>query len=250
MCQHDVERHHLLALLLQRESEQRMNGSGPVYVWMGFHFWFYGLLGFGKLRLGLYQVDDGKESVAVQYLTREGSHLVGEVGEDAYDLLTLLSLEFSHTVVGFHHLGRLNEYGSSRGTLVVYDTFYLTFQGRDDGNDESSVAQGRGDIFLYHSLALCCPQYAVQCAGDAALGLCQFTAYLQQLGGGVVAYLAKLVEYLVDALYQLGERHDVSRQAMQGRVGIFLLSAPTVFLLGFVVIAVVEYLYDTVDGAQ
>ena len=37
---------------------------------------------------------------------------------------------------------------------------------------------------------------------------------------------------------------------MQGRVGIFFLSAPTVFLFGLVVIAVVEYLYDTVDGAQ
>ena len=172
MCQHDVEWHHLLAFLLQRESEQRMNGFGPVYVWMGFHFGFYGLLGFGKLGLGLYQVDDGKESVAVQYLAREGSHLVGEVGEDAYDFLAFLSLEFSHAVVGFHHLGRLNEYRSSRGTLVVHDTLDLTFQGRDDRDDESSVAQGRGDIFLYHSLALCCSQYAIQCARDAALGLC------------------------------------------------------------------------------
>ena len=65
MCQHDVEWHHLLAFLLQRESEQGVNGSGPVYVWVGFHLWLYGLLGFCKLCLGLYQVDDGKESVAV-----------------------------------------------------------------------------------------------------------------------------------------------------------------------------------------
>ena len=148
-----------------------MNGSGPVYVWVGFHLRLYGLLGLCKLRLGLYQVDDGKESVAVQYLAREGSHLVGEVGEDAYDFLAFLALEFSHAVVGFHHLGRLNEYRSSRGTLIVHDTFYLTFQGRDDRNDESSVAQGRGDIFLYHSLALCCSQNTIEGTRDAALGL-------------------------------------------------------------------------------
>ena len=51
----------------------------------------------------------------------------GHLGEYADDLMPLLTLQLAYAVVGFHHLGRFYEDGTSRGALVVYDTGDLAF---------------------------------------------------------------------------------------------------------------------------
>ena len=57
---------------------------------------------------------------------------------------------------------------------------------------------------------------------------------------------------LVDALHDLWESHDVLRQEVEARVGVFLLPAPSVVFLGvaLVLVAMVEYLHDAVDGGE
>ena len=132
-----------------------MDGTYPVDVWMVFHLRLYRLLYLGEFLLCLDEVYLGEEAVAVHDLTGVRAQLVGKLGEDADDFLAFLSLQLTHSVVGLHHLGRFDEDGLSCGTLIVYDTLDFLLQGRDDRDDESAVAQGRGDVFLHHALALC-----------------------------------------------------------------------------------------------
>ena len=156
-----VERYSFLLFLLERELQQGVYGMYPVYVRVGFHLRLYGLEGVCHFALGLYEVYDSKETVAVEYLLGVWPYLVGEGGEDAYDFLALLAFQFAYAVVGFHHLGWFYEHGAPGGTLVVHDAPYLALQGRYDRNDQTTVAQGRGDVFLHHALALCRAQYTI-----------------------------------------------------------------------------------------
>lgn len=124
-----------------------MYRTGPVYVWMVFYLGFYGFEDFCQFLLGLYQVNDGKKAVTVQNLFGVWAYLVGEVGEDADDFLSLFSFQFAYTVVCLYHLGRFYEDSFTCGTLIVYDTFDFALQSRDDGNNQSAVTQGWGYVF-------------------------------------------------------------------------------------------------------
>lgn len=124
-----------------------MYRTGPVYVWMVFYLGFYGFEDISQFLLGLYQVNDGKKAVTVQNFLGVWTYLVGKVGEDANDFLSLFTLQFTYTVVRLYHLGRFYKDCFTCGTLIVYDTFDFTLQSRDDGNNQSAVTQGRGNIF-------------------------------------------------------------------------------------------------------
>ena len=161
LCQGDVEWHHLLVLLLQGLLEEWVDGTDPVHVWMVFYLWLYRLEYIGEFLFSLNQVDDGEEAVAVQYFLGEWAHLVGEIGKDSDDLLSLFSFQFAHAVVGLHHFGWLDEDGLSGGTFVVNDTLDSALEGRDDRDNQSAVAQGWGNIFLYDAFALCRAQNTI-----------------------------------------------------------------------------------------
>lgn len=105
-----------------------MYRTGPVYVWMVFYLGFYGFEDFCQFLLGLYQVNDGKETVTVQNFLGVWTYLVGKVGEDANDFLSLFTLQFTYTVVRLYHLGRFYKDCFTCGTLIVYDTFDLRFR--------------------------------------------------------------------------------------------------------------------------
>ena len=53
-----------------------------------------------------------------------------------------------HAVVGFHHFGRFNKYGSTAGGLIMHNTSDLSFKGRSDGNNQSAVSHGRSYVFI------------------------------------------------------------------------------------------------------
>ena len=116
-----------------------MDGTYPVDMWMVFHFWFYRLEGVGEFLLGLYQVYLCQETITVENLLGERAYLVSEVGEDADNLLALLALQLTHTVVGLYHLGRFDEDRLTCSTLIVDDTLDFLLKGRDDRNHQSSV---------------------------------------------------------------------------------------------------------------
>ena len=160
--QGDIKRHHFFVFLLQGLLEQWVDGTDPVYVWMVGHFRLYRLEHIGYFLLRPNQVDDGEEAVALQDFLGEWAHLVGEIGEDADNLLSFLAFQLAHPVVGFHHLGWFYEHGLTGGTLVVNDTLDSSLQGRDYWDNQSAVAQGRGYVFLYYALALGSSQYAVE----------------------------------------------------------------------------------------
>ena len=138
-----------------------MDGTDPIHVWMIFYLWLYRLEYIGEFQFSLNQVDDGEEAVAVQYFLGEWAYLVGEIGKDSDDFLSLFSFQFAHAVVGLHHFGWLDEDGLSGGTLVVNDTLDSALEGRDDRDNQSAVAQGWGNIFLYDAFALCRAQNTI-----------------------------------------------------------------------------------------
>ena len=138
-----------------------MYRTGPVYVRVVFYLGFYGFEDISQFLLGLYQVNDGKKAVTVQNFLGVWAYLVGKVGEDADDFFSLFTLQFTYTVVCLYHLGRFYKDCFSCGTLIVYDTFDFTLQSRDDGNNQSAVTQGRGNIFFYDAFTLCRAQYTI-----------------------------------------------------------------------------------------
>ena len=161
LSQRDLQRHHLLALLLQRELQQWVDGSYPVDVWPVFHFGLEGLREFCQLRLGVYQVDACQELVRLEYLFHMWAHLVAEYGQDAYYLAALLSLQLAHFVVGLHHFRRFDEDRLTCGRLVVHDTVDAPFHLRCYGYHQSSVAHGRGGVLIDDAVLLCRVQYSI-----------------------------------------------------------------------------------------
>ena len=103
-----------------------MYRTGPVYVWVVFYLGFYGFEDISQFLLGLYQVNDGKETVTVQNFLGVWAYLVGKVGEDANDFLSLFTLQFTYSVVCLYYLGRFYKDCFTCGTLIVYDTFDFT----------------------------------------------------------------------------------------------------------------------------
>ena len=121
----DVERHHALALLGQRELEQRMLGTNPVDMRTSLHTGLHRPCLFSQTGLGPGQVDEPQETVGMEDVLYMGPQFGSKLREDAYHLASLLRLELPHPVVGLHYLGRLDKDSLARGRLVVYDAAYL-----------------------------------------------------------------------------------------------------------------------------
>ena len=100
----------------------------------------------------------------------------------------------------------------------MYDALYAPFQCRGYWYYESAVAQSGCHILLDESFALCCPQYVVECAGDASFRLLQLRAYLCEPWRGAVLYVSVLVEYLVDAAYHVAESEYALGESVQSGV--------------------------------
>ena len=159
-----------------------------------------------------------------------GSHLLGQLGEDADNLVPLVALQLTDAVVGLHYLGRLDEHRSARGTLIVDYARDLALQPRGHRNDQTAVAQGRCDVLLHQPLALGTVQNAVERFGNGALRAPELAADVVELGRGGVADSAMLVENLVDALHEGGKGDDAIREAVQLWIFIFGFHAPAVLV--------------------
>ena len=81
--------------------------------------------------------------------------------QNADNLSPLLSLQFAHPVVGFHHLHRLYKHGLSRGRLVMHNALDPFFQRRSHRYHQSPVAHGWGHILIHQALTLSGPQYII-----------------------------------------------------------------------------------------
>ena len=154
--QHNIQRHHLLLLLRQRELQQRVHGLYPVDVRLLLHSRFHRLRQVGQRGLGVEEVDDAEELVGLEDLVDMRAHLVAEHGEDADDLAALLGLQLADAVVGLHHLRRLDEHRLSCGTLVVHDAADAPFHAGRHGNHQTSVAHRRRCVLVHQAVALGC----------------------------------------------------------------------------------------------
>ena len=150
----DIQWHHVLSLLLQRELQQGMHGADPVQMRLVFHHGLESLGEFSQLRLGENQVDLRQELIRLEDLSHMRTHLVGKHRQDTDHLATLLGLQLTHLIVGLHHFGRFDKHGLSRGTLIVHDTVDPAFHLRRHGQHQSTVAHRRGSIFLHQSVFL------------------------------------------------------------------------------------------------
>ena len=159
--QPDIQRHHLLALLLQREGQKGVNGANPVDLRTVDHVWLEGLGQLSQASFGLNQVGGGQKLVAVENVFRVGAHLVAEYGQYAHYLAALLSLQLAYAVVGLHHLCRFYKHGLARGALVVYNAVYLAFHTRCHGYHQAAVAQRGCSVFIHQPFALCRVQYCI-----------------------------------------------------------------------------------------
>lgn len=64
------------------------------------------------------------------------------------------------------------------------------------------------------TFCLCTAQDAVQAARDAACRVSQFAPDTQELGRGIVFYLAELVKNVVDACYELWKYQNIGSQGV------------------------------------
>ena len=157
----NVEWDGLLALFLQRQLQQGVNGVNPVQMGLGLHFGLESLRQLGQFRLGVDQVYLCQELVGVENIVHMGPELVGKHGEYAYDLASLGSLQLAHLVVGLYYLCRLNKHGLSRGRLIVHNTAYLSLHARRYGNHQSTVANGGCHILVHQPVFLGGVQYSI-----------------------------------------------------------------------------------------
>ncbi len=245
--QFDVERHGLLAVAGERERQQGVARQRPVYQRRALEVGRDGVELPCQPGFGVDEVYLGQELVGVEEFPLEWSDFGGEFLQDADDFAALFPFQFAYAVVGFHHFGRFDEHGASRGGLVVYDAFYLAFQGRGDGDDEAPVAHGGRHVLVHNAVLLRAAQDAVQGARDAAFGGGQFAAYAQEFGRGRVLDFPVAVEYAVDAAHDLREHGDAFRQAVQGRIGAVVAFRFPLFAF---VVAFVQELDDGNEGGE
>ena len=109
---------------------------------------------FGEAGFGTNEVDDGKEFVGLDDVRHEGADHVGESGQDADDLASLLGLEFADAVVGFDDGFGLNVDRLTGGRFVVHDAADASLEGGGYGDDESAVAEGGRRVAIHPAFSL------------------------------------------------------------------------------------------------
>ena len=122
---------------------------------------FYAARLFCKRGLGVYQVYLCQKLVRPENLGHVGTYLVGEYRQYAYDFAALGGFQLAHLVVRLHHLRRLDEYGLSRGRLIVYDAVDAAFHLWCHGDHQPAVAHGGGCILVHKSVFLSRVQYSI-----------------------------------------------------------------------------------------
>ena len=108
--------------------------------------------------LGVYQVDLCQQLVGVENIVDVRPYFTSKHRQDADHLPALLSFQLTYLVVGFHHFGRLDKHGLSRGTLIMYDTVDPALHRGSHRQHQSSVAHGGGSILIHQSVLLGCVQ--------------------------------------------------------------------------------------------
>ena len=159
----------------------------------------------GKTHLGAQKVYFAQEVVALEQIVDVGTDKVGNRREDADDLLPFLAFEFADAVVGLHHFGRFDIERLSSGRLVVDNAAQTALGRRRDGDDQTTVAHSRCGVLIDISLGLGIAQDAIEETTYGREVALHLTAYLGQLGAGIVAYLPRGRQGLVDLADNVGE---------------------------------------------
>ena len=159
--QHNIQRHHMPTLLLQRELQQGMDGTNPVDNRFGLYGWFKSLSQLSPLGLGLNQVDHSQQLIRVDYLAHVRAYLISKYGKYAYHLAALFGLQLAHLVVCLNHLGWLNKHRLTSSTLIVHNTVNTALYLWSHWYHQSSVAHSGGSILIYQPIALGRMQYSI-----------------------------------------------------------------------------------------
>lgn len=118
----DVERHGCASLRTQVEHQTGMNGMIPLYLRFVGEIRHLRACVVGEACLCLYEVETRQLAAPLHYLADAWAHHVGDGSQYYRYLAAFIHLEFAQTVARLHHLRRLDEYGLSRGTLIMDNT--------------------------------------------------------------------------------------------------------------------------------
>ena len=184
------------------------------------------------------KVDIRQELVRAQDVRHPRTDLRRKIRQYPDNLPALLRLQLPDAVVRLHHGLRLDKNRLPAGGFVVHDTLYLPLERRSDGNHQTPVAHGRGDILIHHTLRLRRAENGLQVTRDAAHRRRYLPADPRQGRRGIILDMPELVQYTVYTLNQRGEYLDVAGQLRQRRI------AHRSLLVGS------EKAHDIVDGPQ
>ena len=156
----------------------------------------------------------------------EWAEHVGEGGQDADDLASLLGLEFADAIVGFDDGFGLDVDRLAGGRFVVHDTADSSLEGGGYGDDESAVAHGGRRVTIHPAFSLRRAEDGLQVAGDAARDGRHVAADTGQLSRGAILRAAVAVEDGVDVAHELWEDgHSAGHCGQHGilRLGVVAL---------------------------
>ena len=168
---------------------------------MVLHLRLKGLHLSGQLCLGLHQIDLRQKLIAVEHFAYMRTYSFGHLRQYAYNFVAFVAFKLPDSVVGLHHFGRFYEHRAARCTFVVHNTVYLSFQRGRNGNHQTAVAHGGGDVLFNNALGLCRTQNAAEDARNGAFHACQLAANLCQFGRRRVAHVSEFVNNLVNLLH-------------------------------------------------
>lgn len=182
-----------------------MYRTGPVYVWVVFYLGFYGFEDISQFLLGLYQVNDGKETVTVRISLEYGRTLL--VKSVRMRMISFLSSPSSSRTRLFASTTSVGSIKTVLPVALSSCTIPLILRFRVGMTGITSLPSRRVGVtsFLrclhfvpsaiyYIRYVICCPlSLPVLCESE-------------EVQGCVISYLAEFVKYLVDALESVVEK--------------------------------------------
>ena len=217
VVEQDVKGHHCASQRLVAKVEQRMTRLHPVGDVLFGESRHDAVDLVGKTHLGAQEVYFAQEVVALEQIVDVGTDKVSNRREDADNLLPFLAFEFADAVVGLHHFGRFDIERLSCGRLVVNDAAQTALGRRRDGDDQTTVAHSRCGVLIDISLGLGIAQDAIEKATYGREVALHLASYLGQLGTGIVAYLPRGRQGLVDLADNVGEGDHALCHAVKER---------------------------------
>ena len=133
-----------------------MNSSNPINTRFLCYLWLKALKESSKFSFCTNEVYCCHKIIRVENLTHVWTYLLRKVCENTNHLSSFLILKFTNLIISFNNLRRFNINRPTRCTFIVYNTRDLTFQSWCNWYNQSTVTQGRRDIFLNKSFSLCC----------------------------------------------------------------------------------------------